>query len=59
MHQKIESRRVFLTKATIVAALGASTAKLFGEQTLSDITGDGIVNVNDLLEVVGNWGECP
>jgi hypothetical protein len=25
----------------------------------ADITGDGIVDVSDLLEVVGNWGECP
>ena len=23
-----------------------------------DINGDGIVNVNDLLMVVGNWGPC-
>jgi hypothetical protein len=24
-----------------------------------DVNGDGIINVGDLLEVVGNWGECP
>jgi hypothetical protein len=24
----------------------------------ADINGDGMVNVTDLLEVVGNWGSC-
>jgi Asp-tRNA(Asn)/Glu-tRNA(Gln) amidotransferase A subunit family amidase len=51
MHQKIESRRDFLTKATIVAALGASTAKLFGEQTLSDITDDAIKHAEQLAGI--------
>ncbi len=24
-----------------------------------DVTGDGMVNVSDLLEVILAWGECP
>jgi len=24
-----------------------------------DVNGDGIINVNDLLEILVHWGECP
>lgn len=46
-----------LLAAVVVAGLGAaSTHAAFPCQ--ADITGDGVVNVSDLLEVLAQWGPC-
>jgi hypothetical protein len=29
-----------------------------GTDCASDLNGDGVVSVNDLLELIGNWGPC-
>ena len=33
-------------------------ARFRGQAMLADITGDGIVNVDDLLAVINSWGVC-
>jgi hypothetical protein len=30
-----------------------------GTVKLGDVTGDGLVNIDDLLSVIGAWGDCP
>ena len=52
----------FIVGAVLAAALAWTPAALAGdggEPCEGDINGDGIVNVQDLLEVVFNFGECP
>jgi len=46
-----QTRRDFLAKATVVAALGASTAKLFGEQTPSVISDESIKHAEQLAGI--------
>ena len=45
------SRRDFLTKATIVAAIGASTAKLFGDEPRQQITPNAIQHAEQLAGI--------
>ena len=44
------------TDANVIEAMVAAWGGTGGPQ---DINGDGIVNVLDLLEVLGAWGPCP
>ena len=34
-------------------------AYAFDSSCLADTSGDGLVNVTDLLELLGAWGACP
>lgn len=42
-----------------VTGVDVATAKLGATPVPGDITGDGVVNVSDLLAVINNWGPCP
>jgi outer membrane protein assembly factor BamB len=43
----------------IVAGVGTNVRAYRAAVCLADITGDGTVNVNDLLAVINGWGRCP
>ncbi len=57
MSTSIQTRRDFLAKATVVAALGASTSKLFGEQTPSVISDESIKHAEQLAGITFSESE--
>jgi predicted outer membrane repeat protein len=44
--------------ASVIVDMGAYEFNDF-RPLLGDVTGDGVVNVNDLLGVINSWGPCP
>ena len=48
---------IFVNKATEAFEVDASDELIIEPACPADINGDSTVNVNDLLEVVGSWGE--
>ena len=48
---------IFVNKATEAFEVDASDEIIIEPACPADINGDSIVGVNDLLEVVGSWGE--
>jgi hypothetical protein len=48
-----------LSREDIVRILSASIDCDETPTDPSDVNGDGVVNVNDLLAVIGSWGVCP
>jgi hypothetical protein len=48
---------IFVNKASEAFEVDASDELIIEPACPADINGDSIVNVNDLLEVVGSWGE--
>ena len=51
------SEVIFVNKATEAFEVDASDELIIEPACPADINGDSTVNVNDLLEVVGSWGE--
>ena len=47
---------VQITEGTINANLEISTVE---NPCYEDVDGNGVVNVSDLLQLIGNWGTCP
>lgn len=48
-----------LVAAAILALLGAAPGEGATPSCPADCNGDGVVDVIDLLDVLGSWGPCP
>ena len=48
-----------LTLALVTGLLAASTPAISSECCPADFTGDGHVNIDEVLGIIAEWGECP
>ena len=48
-----------LTLALVTGLLAASTPAISSECCPADFTGDGHVNIDEVLGIIAGWGDCP